>query len=323
MKKIALAAVAVALAGLMATAGPALAQNRNNSTQIFTSNSAFFGFVPTPANIDTFMQKDVAASCTAPCDFQFNTYVKNNQMPGAYTARPDKAVTANPDFGCGTQVTSGSACLETVMNLEDRVNGNTTTANLGGGGGNGQNTAPTTANGTGGPAGPSGVLVGDLTSEVYMESVEDGMPSGSVVFSRTDGTLGSIEVDFDQTVTTSISGFQDFTEHDYTLAPFEAILCVAPDCPVGATVFPAGALVGNRTSGALPGHAHSGLGIRADLSLSQPSMGGEGTGTEAIGYSVDWQGDGMYPTPGAYFTPGLNVGDWVGSTAPDNNGFPN
>jgi hypothetical protein len=270
------------------------------------------------------MQKDTVLSIGG--NGTQNAYVKNSQMPGAYTSRPDKVVSLNPDFGCGVQVASYLDCLESVINLQDRVNGNTTTANLAAAtGGNGQNTAPTSMNSTGG-GGPSGLLVGDLTSEVYLDSIQDGMPSGSIVFHRTDGgAAGPINVDFDQTVSFEISGFQNFTEHDYTLAPFASLLCGTVAVPVNncssATPIPNGGVQGSRHSGVAGGFPMSNLGIRAELSLSQPSMGGEGTGTEEVAYSVDWTGNGMYPTPGAYFTPGLNVGDWSGSPAADTSGF--
>jgi hypothetical protein len=323
MKKTALALAVVAVLGIIGFGGPALAQNINNITNINTFDSTFFGFAPTAANINTFMQKDTVLSTGG--DFTATAYVKNNQMPGAYTQRPDKVVNANPDFGCGAQVTSGSACVESVLNIEDRVNGNTTTANLAAAtGGNGQNTAPTSQTPTGG-GGPSGVLIGDLNSEVYLESVEDGMPSGSVVFSRTDGSDGTIDVNFAQTVSSTIAGFQTFTEHDYTLTPFVAIACPLATCT--ATNFPGtvAGQVGSRLSGMAAGFAHSDMGIRAELDFTQTSLGGEGASTEHVGYAVDWKGNGTYPTLGAYLTPGLNIagGDWQGDPAVDTNGFPN
>jgi hypothetical protein len=154
------------------------------------------------------------------------------------------------------------------------------------------------------------------------------------VFHRTDGSDGTIDVDFDQTVSLEISGFQTFTEHDRTendLGPttFVAIACVlAPQCTTfPSTAFPGtvAGQVGSRHSGVAGGFPHSNLGIRATLALTQTSMGGMGTGTEAVGYTVDWQGNGTYPTLGAYLTPGLNIagGDWQGDPAVDTNGFPN
>jgi hypothetical protein len=332
MKKTVLASAAVALIGVAVMAGPALAQNRTNITNINTLNSAFFGFVPTAGNIDTFMQKDATSSSV---NGTFNAYIKNNQMPGAYTQRPDKVVNAISDYGCGPSL---AVCDESVRNIEDRVNGNTTTANLAGNPpgtgvlGNGQNTAPTNVNGVVGAGNVTGVMVGDLNHTVYLESAEDGMPSGSIVFHRTDGintapgaTTGvPIMVDFDQNINFSIAGgFQTFSEHDFTTSPIAALLCEAAlPCAEGA-VQPANASYGARHSGVDGGAAHSNMGIRAVLSLSQASLGGEGTGTEAVGYTVDWQGNGTYPTPGAYFTPGLNAGDWQGDPNPDTNGFPN
>jgi hypothetical protein len=336
MKKVAFASAVVALTGTVVMTGPALAQNRTNITNINTFNSPFFGFAPTPTQIDVFMQKDAASNLDG-ITGTLDDYIKNTHMPGAYTQRPDKVVSVNPDFGCGAQVTSGSACVESVINIEDRVNGNTTTANLAAGtGGNGQNTAPTSQTPTGG-GGPSGVLIGDLDSEVYMESDgSDGMPSGSIVFHRTDGSDGTIDVSFDQTVSATFLGFQTFTEHDRTEddlgnpTTFVAIACVtAPQC----TTFPSVAFpgtvagqVGSRHSGVAGGHVHSNMGIKATLSLTQQAMGGanpDPLAVESIGYTVDWQGNGTHPTPGAYLTPGLNVGDWSGSTEADTNGFPN
>lgn len=325
MKKTTFASAVVALLGVIGLGGPALAQNINNFTNINTFNSAFFGFTPTTANIDTFMQKDATSNLDGLLG-TFDDYIKNGQMPGAYTQRPDKVVSVNPDFGCGAQVTSASACDESVINIEDRVNGNTTTANLAAAtGGNGQNTAPTSQTPTGG-GGPSGVLIGDLDSEVYLESVEDGMPSGSIVFHRTDGSDGSIDVEFDQTVSSTIAGFQTFSEHDYTLTPFVAIACPAAICT--AVNFPGtvAGQVGSRHSGVAGGFPHSNLGIRAELDLTQTSLGGQGLATESVGYTVDWQGNGTYPTLGAYLTPGLNIagGDWQGNAPTvDTNGFPN
>jgi hypothetical protein len=168
--------------------------------------------------------------------------------------------------------------------------------------------------------------VGDLNSEVYLESVEDGMPSGYVFFSRTDGgAAGPINIEFDQEVSSTIAGLQTFTEHDYTLGPFAALLCGTVAVPVNncssATPIPNGGVQGSRHSGVAGGFPQSNLGIRAELDITQTSMGGLGTGTETIGYTVDWQGNGTYPTPGAYFTPGLNTGDWQGDPAVDTNGM--
>jgi hypothetical protein len=161
------------------------------------------------------------------------------------------------------------------------------------------------------------------------------MPSGSIVFHRTDGSDGSIEADFDQLVSLEILNFQTFSEHDRTendLGPtnFVVIPCpLTPQCVTGSAAFPGTVTgqVGSRHSGVTGttsgSFAHSNLGIRATLSLTQAAMGGDGTlgATESIGYTVDWQGNGTYPTPGAYYTPGLNVGDWTGSTEVDTNGF--
>jgi hypothetical protein len=339
MKNTALASAVVAVLIVIGLGGPALAQNRNNFTNINTFDSPFFGFVPTVANINTFMQKDATSNLDGLLG-TFDDYIKNGQMPGAYTQRPDQVVSVNPDFGCGAQVATYSACDESTINIEDRVNGNTTTANLAvnnnatgtnTNGGNGQNTAPTSQTPTGG-GGPSGVLVGDLTSEVYLESTEDGMPSGSIVFHRTDGSDGSIEADFDQLVSLEILNFQTFSEHDRTendLGPtnFAVIACPAATCTAANFPNAVAGQIGSRHSGVTGttsgSFAHSNLGIRATLSLSQAAMGGDGTlgATESIGYTVDWQGNGTYPTPGAYYTPGLNVGDWTGSPEVDTNGF--
>jgi hypothetical protein len=81
-----------------------------------------------------------------------------------------------------------------------------------------------------------------------------------------------------------------------------------------------------RTSGGgatLPSYAATGLPIKATLSLTQTAMGGDGVGSDSIGYTVNFPGNGTYPTTGSFFTPGLNVADWVNSPAVDNNGFPN
>lgn len=329
MKKAALVSVAITLLGTVVLSGPALAQNQANFTNINTANSTFFGFAPADwaATVQAFTQSTNTYSCsgTTVVLCSSGNYVKNGQMPGSLTQRPDKVVSANPDFGCGAQVASYTDCLEATINLQDRVNGNTTTANLAAGtGGNGQNTAPTSQTPTGG-GGPSGVLIGDMTSEVYMESLDDGMPSGSIVFNRTDGSDGTIDVDFDQTVSSEILGLQTFTEHDYTLTSFVAIPCTtAPQCTTfPSTAFPGtvAGQVGSRHSGVAGGFPQSNLGIRAELDLTQTSLGGLGTATEEIGYAVDWQGNGTAPTPGAYFTPGLNVADWTGSAGLDTNGF--
>jgi hypothetical protein len=164
------------------------------------------------------------------------------------------------------------------------------------------------------------------------------MPSGSIVFHRTDGADGSIEADFDQLVSLDLGAFQQFSEHDRTEndggpTNFVVIPCpLTPQCVTGSAAFPGivTGQVGSRHSGGtgtLSGSfPHSNLGIRTTLSLTQARLGGDGAGTESIGYTVDWQGNGTYPTPGAYFTPGLNVsgGDWLGDgVVGDTNGFPN
>lgn len=376
MKKTALTmAVVVAMLGLALLGGPALAQNHTNIVTQSTVDSTFFGFVPTQANLQTFMQSTTALSCdsiTAPTSCSLTgPYVKNSQMPGSFTDRPDsggnnlrpteRIVSAAPDFGCGVFTTDGtsivplsggSACLEDTagaapgINLHDRVNGNVNTAGNASDGVNsglGQNTAPSAANTNAGVNGngvnngtDNGTLVGTMTSNVTIgAAAEDGMPSGFINFSRSETGI----VSFDQSVIQNVAGLYDFSERDCTssgtdCSTLTTFLSGVPGAPVvngGTGCFSSASnpcnTAGFRTSGggpALPSYIGAGLPVIATLDISQTSMGGEGTAMDVIGpYTVRFPGNGSYPVPGQFFTPGLNVADWANTAATDTDGFPN
>jgi hypothetical protein len=286
-------------------------------------------------------------------------YAKNTHMPGSYTDRPDSGgnslrtvnnvVSAVPDFGCGVwnnvgagpvPLNSGSECDESTLNLHDRVNSNfdgTTTIGAGDtvNSGLGQNTAPTGINQCGGNAASGqncGTLVGNMVSNVTIaqEVGEDGMPSGSITFSRTQAGL----VAFDQQINQIVAGLYTFSEVDTTGAStFQALIPGAPlvagglcnEPPTPSIVCNDGA---GRTSGGtatIGSYVGTGLPITGTLSLVQNAMGGEpgAVGTDNIGYTVAFPGNGEYPNAGTFFTPGLNVADWTNTPAVDTSGFPN
>jgi hypothetical protein len=361
MKKTFVMAAVTAVLGAVVLAGPALAQNRTNTVTQSTAESVFYGFVPTAGNIQTFTQNANAVTCVGPAtalNCSSTDYVKNTHMPGSYTDRPDSGgnslrtvaavVSAVPDFGCGVwnnilggpvALNSGSECDESALNLHDRVNSNfdgTTTVGAGDAvnSGLGQNTAPSAINQCGGNAASGqncGTLVGNMVSNVTIahEVGEDGMPSGSITFSRTQAGLVSFSQDINQVV----AGLYTFSEVDTTTASFQAIVPVAPVVAGGLCNEPATpSIVCNdnvgRTSGgtaAVSAAVAAGLPITATLDLVQEAMGGEPghIGQDTIGYTVNFPGNGEYPNAGAFFTPGLNVADWANTPAVDTSGFPN
>lgn len=370
MKKSALSmAVVAAMLGVMVLGGIALAQNHANIVTQSTVDSTFFGFVPTQANIQTFTQNVNALSCdspTAPTTCSSTSYVKNSQMPGSFTDRPDTGgnslrptetiISSVPDFGCGVWTTNGTAvvpltsgtqCQEATdtipgINLHDRVNGNVNTAGNASDGVNaglGQNTAPSAANTNAGVNGnginngtDNGTLVGTMTSNITIAQAADeateGMPSGFINFTRSETGI----VSFSQDILQTIAGLYDFRETDGTTASFLSGVPGAPVVNGGSGCFSSASnpcnTAGFRTSGggeAVPSYIPAlGLPINATLEINQVSMGGEGAGVDVIGpYTVQFKGNGSYPVPGQFFTPGLNVADWANTPATDTDGFPN
>ena len=269
--------MAVMVFSLVVVSGPAFADL--NTTTTSTVDSDFFGFDPS-AFLTTFTMLSSGGSAT--------NYIPNGLIPGSLTQRPDRVVNAGglTDFGCGP-LAAGTLCVQAVLNLADRVNTD------------GQNTAP-----TGGGAGANGVdnlasvLTGDLTSVVSLSAIDDGMPSGSITFTRSTALLSG----FNQTVQSQIGGgtFQDFTEHDYTLSPFTST--TARTYNVSGTPLTTA--------------------IRTVLSVTQASMGGDAPGVDAIGYTLDWNHLSGHPGNGNYFTPGLGNANWLGNTPTvDTDGF--
>jgi hypothetical protein len=209
----------------------------------------------------------------------------NAVIVGGVITVPAVNSVASPDQLSGGDVGSGVYCNEAFVNLHDRVNGNVSQSTLGAVGdavnsGNGQNTAPTAAGQcAGNGAGQNcGTLVGSLVSTVTIaqEIGEDGMPSGSITFSRTDQGI----VDFAQSINQVVAGLYTFSETDVNGAPFQSLIPGAPSVPGGICSFPTVCNndAGGRTSGgtgALPSYVGAGLPITATLSLVQEAMGGE------------------------------------------------
>jgi hypothetical protein len=360
MKKTFVMAAVTAAFGVAVLVSPALAQNRANIVTQSTAESVFYGFVPTAGNIQTFTQNANAVACVGPATAlvcSSTNYAKNTHMPGSYTDRPDSGgnslrtvnnvVSAVPDFGCGVwnnvgagpvSLNSGSECDESTLNLHDRVNSNfdgTTTIGAGDAvnSGLGQNTAPTGQNQCGGNVASGqncGTLVGNMVSNVTIaqEVGEDGMPSGSITFSRTQS--GSVA--FDQQINQIVAGLYTFSEND-TAGEFQALIPGAPIVAGGlCNEPPTPSITCNdntgRTSGGtatMGSYVGTGLPITGTLSLVQNAMGGEpgAVGTDNIGYTVAFPGNGEYPNAGTFFTPGLNVADWTNTPAVDTSGFPN
>jgi hypothetical protein len=340
MKTTAFLLAVLALVGVMVSSGDALAGTINTNTTSLGSTS--FGFAPTAANLKTFTRQTAAGDtfcvvtagvCVATAQpvtggglSCFGTgslvciggnYVPlANSLPGALTSRPDKVVSTNTDFGCGTGVPTGATCVEgppeTGINTMSRV--------LSDGG----NTAPF-ANSCGAPpCAADGTLTGALNSVVALENLGDvEMPSGSIVFNWTPGVTPGVgladpnngSASFTQNISHQVSGLYTFSENDFTNANFltyasrdlgnvphnRAAADTAPPLTLGEQ-FPTMLAVSVRTT----------------LDLTQNTMGGEGTNTESIGYTVDWAGSTFgHPAGGAYFTPGLNIRDWVGNGVPN------
>jgi hypothetical protein len=239
-----------------------------------------------------------------------------NSLPGALTSRPDKVVTTNTDFGCGTGVPTGATCVEgppeTGINTMSRVLSN------------GGNTAPFPNSCGSPPCAADGTLTGALNSVVALENLgSPDMPSGSIVFNWTPGVTPGVgladpnngSATFTVDINHEVVGLYTFSEFDTTNAPVLTYASrdlgnvphnrAAADTPPPLTLgeqFPTMLLVN----------------ISTTLDLTQTTMGGLGLNNETIGYTVNWAGTTFgHPAGGAYFTPGLNVRDWIGNGVPN------
>jgi hypothetical protein len=263
-----------------------------------------------------------------------------NSLPGALTSRPDKVVSQYTDYGCGDQVFGvGGACVENSNAAGTIVGINTISRVL-----SGHNTGPA-PNGCAGALAPTpipcveGTLTGTLNSVVVIDNTgEPEMPSGSIVFNWTAldtpppaglplAVASNGSATFSVDVSHAVAGLYTFNELDSTLNP---VLTYAsrdfqnlPD---------AGGPAGTVHLGDVYPETEN-IHVRTTLDLTQTTMGGQGTQSETIGYTVDWTGETFgHPGGGAYFTPGLNIRDWTGNSATaapapnppgDGNGFAN
>jgi len=339
MKTTAFLLAVLALLGVMVASSPVLAGTINTNTTTLGSNS--FGFKATAVDLKTFTRQTTAGDtfCTVVAGVCVATlqpvtgggltcvgttslvctggnYVPlANSLPGALTSRPDKVVTTNTDFGCGTGVPTGATCVEgppeTGINTMSRVIAD------------GQNTAPF-ANSCGAPpCAADGTLTGALNSVVALENLGDPeMPSGSIVFDWTPGVTPGVgladpnngSATFTVDINHEVLGLYTFSEFDITNAPVltyasrdlgnvphnRAAADTAPPLTLGEQ-FPTMLAVD----------------ISTTLDLTQNTMGGQGLNTETIGYTVNWAGATFgHPAGGAYFTPGLNIRDWNGNGVP-------
>jgi len=250
-----------------------------------------------------------------------------NSLPGALTSRPDKVVSQYTDYGCGDQVFGvGAACVENNNATNTVIGINTISRVL-----MGHNTAPG-PNSCGGtlpvPAVSvpcvEGTLTGALNSVIALDNQSDpDMPTGSIVFNWTaqdtpppaGSSASAVNSNGSATFTVDInhevSQLYTFNEHDTTLNP---VLTYAssdfqnlPD---------AGGPVGTIHLGDVYPETEN-IAIRTTLDLTQRTMGGNGLQSETIGYTVDWTGETFgHPGGGNYFSPGLNIRDWVGNVPP-------
>jgi hypothetical protein len=328
---------------MVVASSPALAGTINTNTTTLGSTS--FGFAATSANLKTFTRQTAAGdtycvvtagvcvatvqtvtggglTCTGTTSLVClgGTYVPlANSLPGALTSRPDKVVSTNTDFGCGTGVPTGATCVEgppeTGINTMSRVLSN------------GGNTAPFPNSCLGVVSGPGcaadGTLTGALNSVVALENQGDPeMPSGSIVFNWTPGVIAGVgladpnngSATFTVDINHEVVGLYTFSEFDTTNSPVltyasrdlgnvphnRAAADTAPPLTLGEQ-FPTMLAVDVSTT----------------LDLTQITHGGQGLNSETIGYTVNWAGATFgHPGGGAYFTPGLNIRDWNGNAPP-------
>jgi hypothetical protein len=376
MKK--LAVVLTALLVLMIGVGvPAWAASNfvNTSTVGSAKSLGGFGFEPTAANLATFTHRNNATtpgpiggvvggvadslvcggslasgfSCTASyyVPRAGNDGGANASLPGSYTSSPQGTVVALPDWGCGSQgFTTGGCPDDAPFNEADIVLGNNTPTD-------GFNTAPgfgTTDGGTtcGIPSGcgPDGTMTGTMVSVVNLNTVAgpdgDGMPSGSITFTRTpNGTVASTgfgggncgnsygtqaglacnDVTISQVLNQTIAGLYTFAHTDVTSDNFGNPAAINS---VSARSY-------NNVSGAVAGL----LGIPNTTiyshdSIEQAAMGGDAEsvgGTDTLAWGTLWNNNEGHPGGAGMFSPGLNVANWAGDNSAtlgntaDANGF--
>lgn len=195
-------------------AGTAWGQNITTTTNSTTVGSTSFGFVPTVQQINTFMQTTGVtcdnASAVKTCGT--TNYTKVPGLPGAFTGNPFKNVSANPDFGCGTVVTTSVQCIS--LNTDPQ-------------------TAPTLL-------GDGRQLVGSLTITVDLGDGIAGMPDGNIAFTL-DPANGNATIDQAITQTIDLNGApMVFIQEDRT---------VGYNNPIGGALVP---FVASPTSTGLP-----------------------------------------------------------------------
>jgi len=300
--------------------------------EIFSSDLRLLGFEPSTANLATFTNANTgtnflgaagatftaiasdALSCTGTAATGFtctntgaNGYItRAGAMPGAYTSSPQKLVSVNPDWGCGTNVTTGGTCVaDGGTNIADRVLNNNTTND-------GNNTAPgtgvsdaVTACGITGGCSPDGQLVGTYTSVVnFNADGSDGMPDGSITFTRTPNattscratgqtTQGCSDVTLSQSQTQTIAGLYTFGHTDVSLTPFNSVAARSYGNVTGAT----GATLNTPR-----------VNILSVTTLTQDVYGGDAEstgGSDTQTWGTLWTNGGAHPG-GNFFTPGLN-----------------
>jgi hypothetical protein len=335
-------------------------------TQQSTAGSLSFGFAPGTADLATFTHRSstttgtpfgaagVADSlvCGGSLALGFtcsaSNYIPrqgndgggaNTNLPGAYTSSPNRLVSARPDWGCGAGnggagITTGACDDDGVSNIADFVLGNEFPAD-------GFNTAPgaglnndVTTCGIPSVTCTDGQMTGTMTSVVNLNTFigEEGMPSGSITFTRTpnastlcgagsgQGTLACFDTTLNQNFSQVITGLYTFAHTDVTLAPMDSVASRHYNSTDGATI-----VAGNGVL-FMPS-----VMILSNTSVQQETMGGDPLedtgGIESHSWGTLWTNNGGHPGGGQLFAPGSHVGNWAGDNAAalgssaDGNGF--
>jgi len=285
--------------GVFLLVGSAFAQNIDTQTTSTTIGSTTFGYLPTSADLEIFMNAGAGTmtcvlaaginTCTPTVGNDLeNSYVRLPGMPGSFTDSPIAGtVSTTANFACGASVLRGDDCN---ANMGDRsVN---TTDPFG-------QTIPTASN--------SRDLVGTLSLAIALgDGTTVGMPSGFINFSLDPSVAAGTEFDqlIDSNISLGVAGDMRFQQRDATIGAAGTLVLADLDAATPTTL----TLVPFTSPATIAGNGMTGVGMVSRSLITQPDAAFGGATPFVTDVSVVFNGGGGQPANGQFIIPGLATG---------------